>query len=48
MVKEQDLLLDNQVYKVEPNAAAIRQSVLAELTNMRKEPIQKNRSCKRW
>ena len=40
--------LDNQVYKVEPNAAAIRQSVLAELTNMRQGThSSKNRSAVR-
>ena len=27
--------LDNKIYKIEPNPSAIRQSVLAELTNMR-------------
>ena len=27
--------LDNKEYKIEPNAAAIRQAVLGELTNMR-------------
>ena len=40
--------LDNQVYKVEPNAGAIRQSVLAELTNMRQGThSSKNRSAVR-